>query len=95
MNYPNPFTDHTSITAEHNRPDENLTIRILIYSMSGKVIKIIEETVPSTGYRLPPIEWDGNTDEGKRIGRGIYPYSISVTTEKGETARASGKMIIL
>lgn len=95
LNYPNPFTDHTSITAEHNRPDENLTIRILIYSMSGKVIKIIEETVPSTGYRLPPIEWDGNTDEGKRIGRGIYPYSISVTTEKGETARASGKMIIL
>jgi hypothetical protein len=95
LNYPNPFTDHTSISAEHNRPDEILNIRISIYSMSGKIIKIIQQSVPSTGYKLPPIEWDGNTDGGKRVGRGIYPYSVTISTENGESARASGRMIIL
>jgi hypothetical protein len=95
LNYPNPFTDHTSISAEHNRPDEILTIRISIYSISGKIIKIIQQSVPSTGYKLPPIEWDGNTDGGKRVGRGIYPYSVTISTENGESARASGRMIIL
>jgi hypothetical protein len=95
INYPNPFTDHTSISAEHNRPDENLTIRIYIYSMNGRLIKNIATSVPSTGYKLPPIEWDGNDDGGKRVGRGIYPYSVTISTENGETAKASGRMIIL
>jgi flagellar hook assembly protein FlgD len=63
--------------------------------MSGKVIKIIETSIPSTGYKLPPVEWDGNDDGGKRVGRGIYPYSVTISTEKGEVARATGRMIIL
>ena len=95
INYPNPFTDRTNITAEHNRPDETLKLRINIYSMSGKIIKIIETSVQSTGYKLPPVEWDGNDDGGKRVGRGIYPYTFTIYTENREVARATGRMIIL
>jgi hypothetical protein len=95
INYPNPFTEQTNITAEHNRPDENLFIRISIYNMSGKIIKIIESSVTTTGYKLPAITWDGNEDGGRRVGRGIYPYSVTVSTEKGEIANASGRMVIL
>lgn len=95
INYPNPFTDHTSITAEHNRPDDELFIRICIYNISGNLIRIIEELVPTSGYRLPPVVWDGNSEGGKRVGRGVYPYSVLITTSSGETTRASGRMIIL
>jgi hypothetical protein len=95
INYPNPFTAETTITAETNRPDEQMAIRINIYSMTGGLIRIIEETAPVTGYRLPPIIWDGNTEGGQRVGRGIYPYSVTVTDSKGKTARANGRMIIL
>lgn len=95
INYPNPFTYQTNITAEHNRPDENLIIKINIYSQDGKIIKMIETEVSTTGYKLPPVIWDGYTDNGRRVIRGIYPYSVTVTTEKGETARVSGRMIIL
>ena len=95
INYPNPFSDQTSITAEHNRPDKNLIIRINIYNMSGKIIRIIETTISATGYKLPPVTWDGNGEGGSKIGRGIYPYSVTVSTENGETARASGRMVIL
>jgi hypothetical protein len=95
INYPNPFTDQTNITAEHNRPDKNLIIRINIYNMSGKIIRIIETFCSATGYKLPPVVWDGNGEGGGRVGRGIYPYSVVVSTEDGEIARASGKMAIL
>jgi hypothetical protein len=95
INYPNPVTDQTSITAEHNRPDNSLTVRINIYNMSGKIIRILETTVLSAGYKIPPILWDGNTEDGKRVGRGIYPYSVTVTTDAGEIARVSGRMVIL
>jgi Peptidase family C25 len=95
INYPNPFSESTSITAEHNRPDDNLSIKIFIYDMGGREIKMISTEMPSTGYRLQPVIWDGNTDGGKRAGRGIYPYMVVITTSGGETAKASGRMIIL
>lgn len=95
LNYPNPFSDHTNITAEHNRPDENLEIRINIYNMNGKLVKIIETTVFSTGYRLDPIFWDGLLDGGGKAGRGIYPYSVIIKTDGKEISKASGRMIIL
>ncbi|MBA4321898.1 MAG: hypothetical protein C0408_03675, partial [Odoribacter sp.] len=70
-------------------------IKINIYSMNGKIIKIIETTASVTGYKLPPVTWDGNGDGGRKVGRGIYPYSVTVSTENGEIARASGRMVIL
>jgi hypothetical protein len=95
FNYPNPFPGETSITVEHNRPEEELNATITIYSLNGRVIKIIKTTANSAGYELPPVKWDGNDDRGNRAGQGIYPYSVIITTEKGETAKASGRMIIL
>jgi hypothetical protein len=95
INYPNPFSGDTRITAEHNRPDEELDITIYIYNMSGQAIKIIENKLIANGYVIPPILWNGNDDGGKRVGRGIYPYKVTVKTGKGETAVVSGRMIIL
>jgi hypothetical protein len=62
--------------------------------MNGEVIRIIETSFPATGYRLAPIEWDGNSAGGSRAGRGVYPYRLTIKTEKGETATISGRMII-
>jgi flagellar hook assembly protein FlgD len=95
INYPNPFFNDTRIQADHNKPDEELGIIINIYNLSGKVIKVIKTTVISTGFSLPPIIWDGRTDGGSRAGRGLYPYKIIITTPEGETASATGRMIIL
>ncbi|HUX59621.1 MAG TPA: type IX secretion system sortase PorU [Bacteroidales bacterium] len=95
LNYPNPILNETSIIAEHNRPDNEFNVTINIFNLDGRLIKIIQTKVPSTGFALPPILWDGNDDGGKRVGRGIYPYVVIITTGKGETARASGRMIIL
>ncbi|HBH84099.1 MAG: hypothetical protein A2X04_16095 [Bacteroidetes bacterium GWF2_41_9] len=95
MNYPNPFFNETRITAEHNRPDYELDITINIYNLSGTVIKIIRTKVQSSGFSLPPVVWDGTNDGGSRVGRGLYPYSVIISTSEGETCRVSGRMIIL
>jgi hypothetical protein len=95
VNYPNPIIEGTRITAEHNRPDEKLEVIIRIFDMSGRIIRMIRTSTFTTGYQLSPITWDGNTEGGKRVGRGIYPYNITVTTPDGEKAVASGRMIIL
>jgi hypothetical protein len=95
LNFPNPVINGTSISAEHNRPDEAFDVVIRIFSLNGTLIRIIETSVSTTGYKLPPIEWDGNSDGGKRAGRGIYPYSVTITTGKGEKAIATGRIMIL
>jgi len=95
INYPNPILNETKISAGHNRPDEELEISVAVYDMSGRIIRIIKEEAYSTGYQLSPITWDGKSEDGHRVGRGIYPYRITVRTKSGETAVSSGRMIIL
>jgi hypothetical protein len=95
LNYPNPFSEKTSITAQINRPGAVMNVQVNIYNMGGKLIKVLKtETTPS-GYTLMPIEWDGNDDGGQRVARGIYPYVVSVSTQNGQTTRLTGRMIIL
>lgn len=94
FNHPNPFTEGTKISAEHNRPDEMFDVTVNIYNLNGMIIKILKASVPSTGYQLCPLEWDGKTSAGQRAGRGVYPYRVTIVTEDGETSTISGRMII-
>jgi len=95
LNYPNPVIDATKITAEHNRPEKLLDITIAIYDLNGKAVRIIRTTEISSGYQLAPVIWDGNSEEGKRVGKGIYPYRVTVVTPEGDKASAAGRIIIL
>ncbi len=95
LNYPNPILSETRISAGHNRPDEEFEVTITIYNMSGSAIRIMKTSMYSTGYQLEPVVWDGRSESGQRVGRGIYPYRITVKTAGGEEASGSGRMIIL
>jgi hypothetical protein len=95
INYPNPFTDETRISVEHNRPDEELEIMINIFSLDGRIIKIIKTKAISSGFVISPVLWDGKVDGGKRAGKGLYPYTVTITSPDGEMAITYGRMIIL
>jgi hypothetical protein len=95
LNYPNPVIYDTRFTAELNRPDQEIEITITIYDLAGRIIRIIETNAVVSGYVLPPVTWDGSIEGGKRVGRGIYPYRVTVKTESGEKAEGSGRLIIL
>ena len=94
-NYPNPFSAATNITLEHNRPDNDLNITINIFNIDGRIIRIIRTRVEPSGYTLPPLNWDGNDEGGRRVGKGMYPYTVTIVTGNRDVARATGRMIIL
>ncbi|MCF8277429.1 MAG: type IX secretion system sortase PorU [Flavobacteriales bacterium] len=95
LNYPNPFTTRTSFMFEHNQPCNSLDVQVQVFTVSGKLVKTINETVLTAGFRNDPIEWDGLDDYGQKIGRGVYLYNLKVKTPDGQTAEQIERLVIL
>ncbi|MCF8303983.1 MAG: type IX secretion system sortase PorU, partial [Bacteroidales bacterium] len=95
MNYPNPFKYNTKFTFEHNQPGNVMEVKVQIFSMSGELMKTIERTINSSGYRAAPISWNGTGDNGNRLKRGMYVYRILVQKENGKQVQKTSKLVIL
>jgi len=95
LNYPNPFTTHTTFWFEHNRPGEELSVLVQILTVSGKLVKTIRRTINDAGNRSSEIDWDGRDDYGAKIGRGVYIYRLRVRSTDGNVAEAMQKLYIL
>ncbi|HLP74520.1 MAG TPA: type IX secretion system sortase PorU [Bacteroidales bacterium] len=93
--YPNPVVDGTRITGEINRPSEHIALKLGIFDLNGALIRSSRSDFVAGGFSLEPIEWDGRDERGNRVAQGMYIFVVTASTEKGETARASGRMIIL
>lgn len=79
LNYPNPFISHTEFWFNHNKPNELLNVQVQIFTISGKLVKTINQTVQSEGNLSRSITWNGLDDFGLRIGKGVYVYKLNVT----------------
>ena len=79
MNYPNPFTDITHFSFEHNQPNTDLGVAIAIYAINGQLIKRINQTVNTAGTRNVQIPWDGRDENGRKLKKASYIYHIKVT----------------
>lgn len=95
LNYPNPFTTHTEFYYEYNQPGIPVDVDINIFTISGKLVKSLNATQVSNGYRSESIDWDGLDDFGDRIGRGVYMYRLRVKTPDGKSAEKIEKLVIL
>ncbi len=96
LNYPNPFINHTEFWFSHNKPNEALKVLIQIYTISGKLIKTISETIESAGNLSREITWDGLDDFGNKIGKGVYLYKLKVQSiNSNKTAEKVEKLVIL
>tara|TARA_B110000003_G_scaffold133685_1_gene135662 strand:+ start:4147 stop:7545 length:3399 start_codon:yes stop_codon:yes gene_type:complete len=78
LNYPNPFVNYTEFWFNHNKPNEPLEVQVQIFTVSGKLIKTINQQVQTTGSLVRNITWDGLDDFGNRIGKGVYVYKLKV-----------------
>ena len=95
LNYPNPFTTSTNFQFEHNKPGEMLFVQVKIYTVSGKLVKTIQDQVQTEGYRVDNIHWDGLDDYGDKIGKGVYVYKLAVSSPAGGVAHQFEKLVIL
>jgi hypothetical protein len=94
LNYPNPFTTKTQFWFEHNRPGQNLQVKIQVFTMTGKVVKTIKQTINDAGNRSSEVDWDGRDDYGDKLGRGVYLYRLSVITTDGKKQERIERLVV-
>ncbi|MCU0349559.1 MAG: type IX secretion system sortase PorU [Flavobacterium sp.] len=96
LNYPNPFVSYTEFWFNHNRPFEPLDVQVQILTVTGKVVKTINQQVVTDGFLCREITWDGRDDFGDKIGKGVYVYKLTVrSTLSGSKAEKYEKLVIL
>ena len=95
FNYPNPFKDNTKFYFQHNRAGELLDIELQIFDLSGRIVATIKDKIYDDGYRIGPINWNGTTNSGEKLGAGIYVYRFHVKSEDGTLQSKAEKLIIL
>lgn len=96
LNYPNPFVSYTEFWFSHNRPFEPLDVQVQIFTVTGKIVKTINQQVTTDGFLSRDIKWDGRDDFGDRIGKGVYVYKLTVRSSvTGKTAEKYEKLVLL
>lgn len=96
LNYPNPFVSYTEFWFNHNRPFEPLEVQVQILTITGKLVKTINQTVINEGFTSRDIKWDGKDDFGDKIGKGVYVYKVTVKSAiTGKKSEKIEKLVIL
>lgn len=95
LNYPNPFTTRTEFYFEHNQVCEALETQIQIFTVSGKLVKTINQLVQTQGFRTDGVVWDGRDDFGDQLAKGVYVYRLSVKSPDGTQAEKIEKLVLL
>lgn len=69
--YPNPFTDGTTFQLTMPRPGN---IRIAVYDILGKHVRLLREGMQAAGSENVP--WDGRDETGTPVPPGVYICSL-------------------
>jgi hypothetical protein len=96
LNYPNPFVNYTEFWFNHNKPNEPLEVQVQVFTVSGKLVKTINQNVQTTGNLSRNISWNGLDDFGNKIGKGVYIYKLRVkSTASNLVSEKYEKLVIL
>lgn len=95
LNYPNPFTTHTEFFFEHNQVCAALETQIEIFTITGRLVRTINQMVETRGFRTEGIAWDGRDEFGDQLAKGVYVYRITVRTPDGIETTAMEKLYLL
>lgn len=97
LNYPNPFSTNTKFQFEHDLANTTLDVTVYIYSVSGKLVKTVQQSNYYSGNRVTDVEWNGRDDYESKLARGVYLYKIVAHARDLNIIRESGfeKLVIL
>ena len=88
MNFPNPFSEFTCFTFKHHFINETLEVQIEIFSLDGKLVKTIKESIFASDFFVNKencISWDGKSDSGLELSKGMYLYRVRLRTSNFDT----------
>jgi hypothetical protein len=90
-NYPNPFTEETEFTFNHNKSGVELNVVIRIYDITGNFVVELSNENNINGN----IIWNGKNSNNNRVPAGLYTYTLEVTDEYGNVTVQQQKLIKL
>ena len=74
LNVPNPIRTHTVFTYSLAQAPDQVTVKI--YTVSGRLIRTIEEASARRGYN--ETDWDTRDENSERLANGVYFYKVIV-----------------
>ena len=83
LNFPNPFNNATDFYFQNNQTNQLVDVTIEIFSITGKLVKRIEESFYNDGFRIGPINWDGKSESGESLSSGLYIANLNISSENG------------
>ncbi len=91
-NYPNPFKYDTYFTFKLTQiPDQ---IKIMIYTIAGRLIKTIVRRSGQLDYDFNRIHWDGRDADGDILANGVYLYKV-IMKDGNKTESTIQKLAII
>ena len=94
-NYPNPMKDITYFHFAHNQAGNEAKITIKIYDLSGNLVRSFVTEKTASGFLDTELFWDGKSANGSQMQNGIYPYTIEIQTNTGETQWSEQKILLV
>ncbi len=94
-NFPNPFSATTQFTFSHNQAGKELDVSLNVYGMDGMLVTTLVTKIDAEGYQIKPLEWDGSSENGGKIGRGFYVYHLVVRNNDGQVGHDQSKLVYI
>lgn len=88
-NYPNPFSDRTTLFFTHNRSGDGLLIDMAIYHPTGQLIARHSKTADQSNYKVEL----SFLDEVTGLSPGLYLAQLKVRSSNGMLASRSMKIV--
>jgi len=81
---PNPFSASTSFAYEVTNGD-GANVEITVYNVAGRQVRKLVSGVQAAGRHT--VTWDGRTDSGEAVTRGVYFVRTLITGQDAPTQR--------
>lgn len=88
----NPASTSANFYLRHNQPDNMVTVTISIYNLLGRPIWSRTVQGRSDMFLTMPVTWDLTDGSGCRVGRGIYLYRATITSDGKSFETASRRI---
>lgn len=95
-NYPNPFSDVTTLFFTHNRAGDDLEAHLFIYTPAGNLLKTLKIQVLESEYSVDLLEMDNSGNIDKKLPAGLYLARLVIRSlTNGSKNEQVTKLIIL
>jgi flagellar hook assembly protein FlgD len=72
-----------------------MDISVQIFTIAGKIVKTINESINSQGFRVSDINWDGKDDFGDQLAKGTYLYKIKIRANSDISAESEFERLVI